>query len=285
MKKLIEIFKNLSAYDHFTVFLIILSALKIAHVFVSTGIESGLHFLKLGAALFVISSVLFFALKFFFDKKKKYQHALISTLLILLVLSHEDPDPLRGVAVIVLVYAAKFFIRFNRRSVFNPIVLGIGAVTLVSMLVPFIDVPPANWAGIDIRFQLFGMAVPIAMLPILLSLIFNVGRIKKHPLALTFIGSSLVLGFFLNVYQEQPVLYVLSTFFIGTAIIVEPKTAPGKKSDQVYFGVLMAVLITIFYLLKIPNAPIIGLMIGNIVYAIYMHGGSYKAKPQATIAS
>lgn len=285
MKKLIDLFKSLSAYDHFTVFLVILSVLKVADVFADGGLDTGLHFLKLGAALFVISTLLFFVFKRFFDKKKKYQHALISTLLILLVLSHEDPDPVRGVAVILLVYVAKFFIKFKRRAVFNPIVFGIGAVTLVSMVLPFIDTPPANWAGIDIRFQLFGTAVPLALLPIVLSLIFNVARVKKHPLALTFIAASLALGFLLNVYQEQAELYVLSTFFIGTAIVIEPKTAPGKKNEQVYFGLFMAVLITSFYFLKVPNAAIMGLLTGNIVYAIYSHRKSFGVPTATALAA
>ncbi|RLD77934.1 MAG: hypothetical protein DRJ10_11135, partial [Bacteroidetes bacterium] len=104
MKKVVEIFKKLNAYDHFLIFLIILSVLKIVSVFIDDGSDAGIHFMKLGAALFVISTVLYFAFKYGLDKQKKYKHVLISTFLILLVLSHADPDPVRGLLVIFLLF-------------------------------------------------------------------------------------------------------------------------------------------------------------------------------------
>lgn len=282
MKKLVAIFKSLTPYDHFMAFLIILSVLKIGNVFSDGGLEAGLHFLKLGGALFVISTVLFFGFKYAFDKKKKYQHALISTLLILLVLSHEDPDPVRGVAVILMVYVSKFFIKYKNRNIFNPIVFGIGVVTLASMMIPFIDTPPANWAGIDIRFTLFGMLVPIAIVPILLSLNFNVARIKRHPLALSFIISSLLLGFLIGQYHDQAVAitYVLSTTFVGVAILVEPKTSPSAKKEQMYFGVGMAFFITLLYFFEVPNAPILGLLGGNVFYLFRKMNTAQRLKLQ-----
>jgi len=82
MKKLSEVFKNLTAYDHFLVYLIILTILKITNVFVGEGQEAGFHFIKLSVALFAISSVIFIAFKYGLDRRKKYQHAVISTFII-----------------------------------------------------------------------------------------------------------------------------------------------------------------------------------------------------------
>ena len=113
-----EIFKKLNAYDHFLVFLIILSVLKITNVFIDDSQEAGFHFIKLGAALFVISSVIFMAFKYGLDKRKKYQHALISTLIILLVLSHAELNPVRGVLVILLLYISKFLIKYKKQNIF-----------------------------------------------------------------------------------------------------------------------------------------------------------------------
>ena len=80
-----ELFKSLTAYDHFLVYLIILSLLKITNVFIVNGHEAGFQFIKLGVTLFVISSVIFLAFKYGLDRRKKYQHAAISTFIILLV--------------------------------------------------------------------------------------------------------------------------------------------------------------------------------------------------------
>ncbi|MCK4992816.1 MAG: hypothetical protein KAS29_20105 [Bacteroidales bacterium] len=269
MMKKPEIFKKLTAYDHFMVFLLILSVLKITDVFIDDGKEAGLHFIKLGVALFVISSAVFLAFKYALDRRKKYQHAVISTLIILLVLSHADLNPVRGVLVILLLYISKFLIKYKKQNIFNPVVFAVGMTTLFALFIPSMDIPPLDWSGIDIRFSIFGTAFPLPLLFITLSLIFNVGRVRKHPLALSFIASSLLLGFVMNAYAGNSLSYILSTAFIGSAIIVEPKTSPTKIKQQIIYGVTVAMMILGLSLVNVPNATILGLLIGNVFYFIY----------------
>jgi hypothetical protein len=269
MKKPAGVFKNLTAYDHFLVFLIILSILKITNVFVVDGQEAGFHFIKLGVALFAISSVIFIAFKYGLDRRKKYQHAVISTFIILLILSHADLNPVRGVLVIMLLYISKFLIKYKKQNIFNPVVFAIGITTLLAFFIPGMDIPPLDWSGIDIRFSIFSTAFPLSLIFITLSLIFNVGRVRKHPLALSFIASSLLLGSIMNSYDGNYLSFIISTAFIGSAIIVEPKTSPTKTGEQVIYGVSMALLIMGLSLLNVPNVPIIGLLIGNAFYFLY----------------
>ena len=269
MKKPAEVFKNLTAYDHFLVYLIILSILKITNVFVVEGQEAGFHFIKLGVALFAISSVIFLAFKYGLDRRKKYQHAVISTFIILLILSHADLNPVRGVLVMLLLYISKFLIKYKKQNIFNPVVFAIGITTLLALFIPGMDIPPLDWSGIDIRFSILGAAFPLSLIFITLSLIFNVGRVRKHPLALSFIASSLLLGFIINSYDGNYLSFIISTAFIGSAIIVEPKTSPVKIREQIIYGISMALLIMGLSLLNVPNAPIIGLLIGNAFYFLY----------------
>ncbi|MDA3904812.1 MAG: hypothetical protein PF484_01935 [Bacteroidales bacterium] len=269
MKKGVELFKKLTAYDHFLVFLIILSILKITDVFIDNGKEAGLHFIQLGAALFVISSLLFLAFKYGLDKRKKYKHVLISTFIILLVLSHGDPAPLRGLLVMLFLFVSKFLIKYKKQNIFNPVVFAIGFTTLLAMIIPAIGIPPVDWAGIDISFLIFDISFPLPIIPIILALIFNVARVRKHPLALSFIALSLLLGFFINAFDGNYLAYIISTVFIGTAIIVEPKTSPSKTREQIIYGIAMALVVVGFSVVKIPNAPIMGLMLGNMVYFLY----------------
>ncbi len=269
MNKLKEIFKKLTAYDHFLVFLIILFVLKIVDVFSDNGLEAGLHFLQMGIALFAISSIVFFAFRHLFDKKKKYQHALISTFLILLMLSHENPEPIRGLLVILLLYLSKFTIKYKKQNIFNPVVFAIGMATILAIIIPELGIPPLDWSGIDIRFNIAGTIFPIAIVPIILSIIFNVGRIKKHSLALSFIISSLIFGLFLQTYDHDPISYVLITGFIGAAILIEPKTSPIKTQEQIIYGVSIACMYFALTYINLPNAPITGLMVGNALYFLY----------------
>ena len=274
-----EIFKKLTAYDHFLVFLIILTALKISSVIIDDGKEAGLHFIKLGVALFAISSVIFFAFKVGLDRQKKYQHAVISTFIILLVLSHADLNPVRGVLVMLLLYISKFLIKYKKQNIFNPVVFAVGVTTLLALFIPAMDIPPLDWSGIDIRFSIFGTAFPLPLIFITLALIFNVGRLRKHPLALSFIATSLILGLIINAHDGNYLSFIISTVFIGSAIIVEPKTSPTKTKEQIIYGFSMALLILGLSLANIPNFPIIGLMVGNLLYFMYKRSTLRKPDP------
>ncbi len=269
MKKAQNLFKKLTTYHHFLVFLSILTILKIVNVFIISGFEEGLHFTKLGVGLIIISSVLHLIFSKLFDKNKKYLHSLISTFLIILMLSHADPEPVRGVMVILLLYVAKFFVKYKGKNIFNPVVFTIGIITLLSLLVSFLGVPPMDFTGIDIRFPMFGMQVPLSVLPITLALIFNVARVNRHPLAISYIVTSLTLGYFFNLYGEDIFSYLIIILFVGAAVIIEPKTSPTKVKAQFIYGVLMAAFITGLTILHVPNAIVIGLLIGNVGYFIF----------------
>jgi hypothetical protein len=185
------------------------------------------------------------------------------------VLSHADPDPVRGVVVILLLFVSKFFVKYKGQNVFNPVVFAIAVTTLFSFLVPSIDLPPLDWTGVDIRFPILGMEIPLPVIPLLLALTFNVARVKRHPLAVTFIMASLGLGWALQSFEGSFLSYFISILFIGAAIIVEPKTSPGKFKEQIIYGLSMAFFIVFLALLKVPNAPIIAFLIANLVYFIF----------------
>ncbi len=265
MSKFKQLAGKLTTYHHFLVFLIMLTILKIANVFIVDGIDDGLHFALLGVGLIVISSVLHLVFSAAFDKSKKYINSMISTFLIILMLSHADPEPVRGILVILLLYVSKFFVKYKGMNIFNPVVFTIGIITLLSFVVPFLNVPPMDFTGIDIRFPIAGKEIPISILPILLALIFNVARVRKHPLAISFIATSLLVGVTLDAYESFS--YLIIILFIGAAVIVEPKTSPIGTNAQIIYGIIMAFLIAGLECLEIPNAIVIALLAGN--FAIF----------------
>jgi len=265
-------FNKLTTYHHFLVFLIILTVMKIANVFITEGFEAGIHFAGLGVGLIIISSLLHLLFTKFVDKKKKYLHSLISTFLIVLMLSHADPEPVRGVLVILLLYVAKFIVKYKKQNIFNPVIFTIGVITLLALFVPFLGVPPMDFTGIDIRFPIMGYQVPLPLLPITLALVFNVKRIRKYPLAFSYSIVSLIIGYFTGAYEQGVDIFthIIITMFIGAAVIVEPKTSPNIPKEQLVYGVLMAVFISGLSLFKVPNAIVVGLLISNVVYFIYV---------------
>jgi hypothetical protein len=266
MNQLKAKFNKLTAYQHFLIFLIILTVFKIVNVFIIQGFDQGVHFIILGVGLLVISSILHLIFSKLFDAKKKFLHSLISTFLIILMLSHSEPEPVRGILVILLLYISKFFIKYKKQNIFNPVVFAIGTVTIISFIVPFINIPPMDFTGIDIRFPIKGNNIPITILPITLALIFNVKRIRKYTLAFTFIITSLLLGLIIGAYDNNIYSYIIIIMFVGTAVIVEPKTSPNNIKQQFIYGLLTAVLLAIFNYLKIPNAIVLVLIISNVLY-------------------
>ena len=264
-----NIINKLTPYQHFLVFLIILTVLKIANVFITEGSEDGLHFAMLGVGLIVISTLLHFLFSFLFDKKKKYLHSLISTFLIILMLSHADPEPIRGIMVILFLYVSKFFIKYKGENIFNPVAFTIGFVTILAFFIPTLGIPPMDFTGIDIRFPIAGFQVPLPIIPITLALIFNVGRMKKHPLALTYILFSLMIGITTPAFTENIFSFITIVLFTGAALVVEPKTSPTDVKQQVIYGGLMAILIATLSILEVPNAIVLGLLIGNIGWMLF----------------
>ena len=263
-------FKKLTTYHHFFVFLIILTLIKIANVFITSGFEKGIYFAGLGVGLIVISTVLHLLFSKLFDKNKSYLNSIISTLLIVLMLSHADPEPIRGVLVILLLYVAKFFVKYKKQNIFNPVVFTIGIITLLALFVPFLGIPPMDFTGIDIRFPIMGYQVPLTLLPITLALVINVNRIRKYPLAFSYIISSLLLGFVIGSYENDIFSYLIIIMFVGAAVIIEPKTSPLKQKHQIIYGVCVAVLISGLSIISVPNSIIIGLLISNLAYFIYV---------------
>lgn len=262
-------FEKLTAYDHLLVFMGILTLLKVVSVFVYQGTDEGIHLLKLTVGLFGGFSAIFIGFKYLFDKQKKYKNALISALILLLVLAHNEPYLIGGLVMFTLVNVAKFFIKVNRKNIFNPVVFGIAMVTVLSFIVPAIDTPPATFEILDFRYNVFNMAIPLAFVFILLSLVFNTRRVKRFPLALSFIIPALLIGLLFSMETNQYILYALSISFTGAVIIIEPKTSPSKQKQQIIYGIAMALLVVGLQFLKVPNSIFIGLFIGNIFYALY----------------
>ncbi len=185
------------------------------------------------------------------------------------MLSHADPEPVRGIMVILLLYVAKFFVKYKNQNIFNPVVFTVGSITLLALIVPAIGISPLDFTGIDIRFPIFGLDVPLPLLPIILALTFNIARLKRHPLALSFIFMSLILGYFINAYENDIFSYLTIIIFTGTAVITEPKTSPSHPKQQVIYGITMALLIYLLTAIQVPNPIAIGLFFGNICWFIY----------------
>ena len=102
-----------------------------------------------------------------------------------------------------------------------------------------------------------------------MALIFNVARVKRHPLAISFIVASLLVGYILGQFEGEFLSNFIIILFVGAAIIIEPKTSPIKIKEQVIYGFSIAMVTILFKVLNIPNSIVMGLLIGNLAYFIF----------------
>lgn len=160
--------------------------------------------------------------------------ALLSGIIVGFVLSPATPAAITA-AVGVLATLGKHLFATGRWHIFNPAALAL----LVS--VPVFGTGQSWWG-----------ALPDLSWPFVLVVIatgaFIVNRINKFPLVLMFLGASFALSTVLD--WIDPVTaselfrtpFVQATLFMALFMLTDPPTAPARYSEQLAFGLLVAVV-------------------------------------------
>jgi len=200
--------------------------------------------------LFAITSILFLLFKKISKKNKLFINTAISTLLVFLLLDHENSGE-GGILVLILVMVCKFFIQHQKKQIFNPVAFGIAIVTILSFLITHIPMPQITADGITTSFSAGSLIFPISFVFIVLSTVFNsIKRLKKLYVISSFLISSIIFSAILYHGDLNNIIPIYSSpmiFFIVGAILIDPKTCPGNYKEQIYFGIVAG----IFYILTL----------------------------------
>lgn len=153
--------------------------------------------------------------------------------------------------------AAKFLLTWKGKHIFNPAAFAAALLTLAGLY-------SASWwvgtSALWILTLIVGLAV--------------VRKIRRFPLVITFIGTSLLLQFIIFAVGGKPIVEgMINAFtatpliFLATTMLTEPATMPPRRSQQLLFGAGVAVLYTTSFSLGwFVVYPEVALLIGN-VYA------------------
>ncbi|MGI9147491.1 MAG: hypothetical protein ACR2IK_13210 [Chloroflexota bacterium] len=149
----------------------------------------------------------------------------------------------------------------QRWHIFNPAALAL----LVS--VPLFGTSQSWWG-----------ALPDLSWPFVLVMLaggaFVVGRINKFPLVLSFLGASFALTAALG--RIDPVTaaelfrtpFVQATLFLALFMVTDPPTAPGRYTEQVALGVVVAAVSVAADQLGVGQSYLLtGLLVGNVALA------------------
>lgn len=153
---------------------------------------------------------------------------------------------------------SKHSIRIKNLSVFNPAAFGVLASTLI------FSAADAWWSA--------GNMIPVLILG--LPVVWKMGKsgLVFSFLALFFILSLVMLaptqGFS---FENASFSFLNLPFFLAFFMLTEPKTTPHKK--QVLFGLAFAAMMFALLFAGIQSFLLVGLLLGNLIYALYRKRG------------
>jgi Na+-translocating ferredoxin:NAD+ oxidoreductase RnfD subunit len=166
----------------------------------------------------------------------------------------------------VIAMAAKNFIRYKNRHIFNPAAFGLFFTAIIFQ-------ETVSWWGAS--FQAFGVGIlPILLFIILLSPGFvSMIYMKRYRIALSFFAVYILFfGVGNNALGMDLVLGTLldpTTLFFALVMLPEPMTTPNKPMRQILFGASVGLIVVglgFIPLSFLPDAFIAALLLGNLLF-------------------
>ena len=184
--------------------------------------------------------------------------AVITAMIVAMVLRVQEPW---YVVTITSVFAvlSKYVVRSRSANVFNPAALAI----VVSF---YVFHTGQNWWGALVDLG------PIAKVVMLAGGMFIAGRVNKIPLVMTFLGAYFML-FTATAFVSNPLPVaeifrtpdVEAALYFAFFILTDPPTSPAKYRDQLYCGVIVAVVsYALFELAGVVYYLLAGVLAGNV---------------------
>jgi Na+-translocating ferredoxin:NAD+ oxidoreductase RnfD subunit len=186
--------------------------------------------------------------------------AFLSGLIVAFVLGPLEPHWVTF-AVGALATLSKHVLRTRQGHLFNPAALAL----LVS--VPLFGTGQSWWGA------LANVPSPWLLL-LLVGGVLILDRLNKFPLALSFLGFYFGLFAFgalldpARVAEMFRVPFTNAALFLACFMLTDPPTSPGRRSDQVWIGGIVAVVSAVAQLIGVGQAYLlVGLLAGNLTLA------------------
>lgn len=215
-----------------------------------------------------------------FYKKKRFfsDGGLLTGLIVALVLSSTTPwYGVVGTTVIAII--SKHVLRIKRKPIFNPAALGL-------LVASFTFASGQSWWG------------GLPNLPAWCLLFVVVGgflltsRINKFPQVLSFLGVYFGLFLVLGVYNlgdaadALRVPYVNLALFLAFFMLTDPPTSPVAYKDQVWFGVITAIVSVLVYTIAGGvGFLLVGLLVANAWNALRTKEKEKEAKQTKQVSA
>lgn len=192
-----------------------------------------------------------------------------STILFLLVFPIGTVSGLISLSILSLFgLIARRFMRYQDKPIFNPAVLALLWLAVLSQFVPIAFVPDifTAWHGVNYQVSVFGNTLPAAtVISFLLAFILTC-RMNKYGYALGFFLSLLIGGYFVMDPESIKALLLDGTiYFFFWVMASEPKTSPSGQY-QWFFWALLGIILLLVLKYHIPGDYISALATINLLY-------------------
>jgi len=191
----------------------------------------------------MMTAILFDGTIFMLQSRKKLfsDGSIITGLIVALVLGSSSPwYMIAGTTAIAIV--SKHLFKIKQKPIFNPAALGL-------LFAVFLFPSGQSWWGAFTELPVWSVSL------LLVGGFLVTQRVNKFPQVLAFLGGYFVLLLIMGYYGIGLAGDALRTPFINSALflaffmVTDLPTSPGKYKDQIWFGMITAVVSMIIYLI------------------------------------
>jgi len=212
-------------------------------------------------SLLVISFVIPTALFLKFQKIKIQWDNILITLLILLLLADPSAPSLLTVALGLLTFIFKIFIRIQRHPIFNPAVISLSVLYFFGLT--------TTWWGVSFSPRFFEIGISSAMLITLPLGLYIIKKYQKLPTFFATILSFAALSFFFQGMLPIKMLLEGTFAFFLLIMATEPKTTPVIDKQEWIHGILLGLSLSAWFNFKLPLPYLLNLLILNAMFSLY----------------
>lgn len=215
------------------------------------------------AATVGFSLVLWAVLNKISKRKKILGDTLITGLILFLILHYPlEITAFKSIGyslmAVVIAMGTKYFLTFQGMPVFNPATAGLGALVALSYAIPSWEIPFISWWGADFKGW-------ISLTLVLAWMIWGLKKWRKYPLLMSFLIMHLVV-LLLRDQTSEFIQYSFThstLYFMASIMLIEPKTSPILRKQQVLYGVTAALTYNLFLHFGIPFGELWTILTAN----------------------
>lgn len=226
------------------------------------------------AATLGFGLILFYALQKITKQNKNIYNTIISCLIIFLVLHYgmKPSDALAAMLVTFVVLISKFFLEWKGSPIFNPVVLGLFVLEILTFLIPSFQASFISWWGAS--YSLWPGPITFTLILMAIWIVFCFKSWRKWAVAISYLLGTLVLTMiFYKSVEAYPLTLALKGMFLDSTIyfftfimLSEPRTSPILKKHQIVYGLLAAIISTIGALTNFPTSILLAILIPNLYF-------------------